>query len=88
MTAKEFKKHVNFKPAGPGLEKLPGAPNGWVWRCCGGCSYMIVHDKPQAFRNASVTVEARCSANHGRLFHVSPVSICDRFKSVEGVSSS
>ena len=87
MTVKEFKKHVNFR-FGPGLERFSGDTDGWVWRCCGGCSYMVVQDKPQAFRNASVNVEAKCSANHGKLFHVSPVSICDRFKSVEEVSSS
>lgn len=87
MTTEEFKKHVNFRPYGPGLERFSG-DNGWVWRCCGGCSYMVVHDKPKAFRNASVTVEALCSANQGKLFHVSPVSICDRFKSVVDVSSS
>ena len=86
MTTEEFKKYVNFKPAGPGLERSSDDITGWVWQCCGGCTYMVAQEKPQAFRNASVTVEAMCSANRGKLFLVSPVSICDRFKSIDGVS--
>lgn len=82
MTVDEFKKHVNFR-YGPGLERCLDDTHGWVWRCCGGCSYMVVQEQPQPFRNASVTVKALCSANHGNLFHVSPVSICDRFKPVD-----
>ena len=88
MTTEEFKKHVNFRPYGPEPERFSGDALGWTWRCCGGCSYMVVHEKPKSFRNASVTVEARCSANHGKLFNVSPVSICNIFKSVGDVSSS
>lgn len=84
MNVKEFKQCVNFKTFSPGigLERLPGSENTWAWRRCGNCSYMIVCRKTAMASKSPEGIEAKCSANQGKLFRVSTASFCNRFKPV------